>query len=204
VTGGQVPADSIRAVLERVFAQPRYDWGAAPHPFRWSLDLWRSLLAWLDHLQTAHPGVYYAFLGLMLGLLIAILTHFSLLVWRALKPKAPPASSTAALVSDVRNAVWHHLAARRLIAERRYAEALAHRFAAMMLELDRRGVVVFRPSKTPGEYRQEVRLDDEGRRTFGETVVALYRHVFGGVACTLEDVERFSVLVERVLERGAA
>src|SRR5947208_14696553 len=65
----------------------------------------------------------------------------------------------------------------------RYAEALAHRFVALVLDLERRRALAFHPSKTPAEYVGEARLDAAGRASLAGLVGRLYRHLFGGVPC---------------------
>src|SRR5207245_9327861 len=79
------------------------------------------------------------------------------------------------------NAAWHVARAEELARAGRYAEALAHRFLAAVLELDRIGALRFHASKTPAEYVGEARLDESGRASPGRTVGERYRHLFGAV-----------------------
>src|SRR6266566_541580 len=60
-----------------------------------------------------------------------------------------------------------HRAARRA---GRYVEALAHRFLAVVLELDRLKALRFHVSKTPAEYVGEARLTDAGRASLAGLV----------------------------------
>jgi len=52
----------------------------------------------------------------------------------------------------------------------RYAEALGHRFLALVLELDRRKALRFHASKTPAEYVWEARLTEMGRASLAGLV----------------------------------
>src|SRR5439155_4298789 len=72
----------------------------------------------------------------------------------------------------------------------RYAEALAHRFLAVVLELDRLKALRFHTSKTPAEYVGEARLTDAGRATLAGLVAQLYQ--IGRASCR-ERVERWVV-----------
>ena len=57
------------------------------------------------------------------------------------------------------------------------------------LELDRRRLARFHPSRTPHEYVMEPALSVEARREMHQLVQALYRYVFAGVPCDAADYE---------------
>jgi len=80
----------------------------------------------------------------------------------------------------------------------RYAEALAHRFVALVLDLERRRALAFHPSKTPAEYVGEARLDAAGRASLAELVARLYRHLFGGVPCDAGGYREFGAAADEV------
>jgi hypothetical protein len=54
-------------------------------------------------------------------------------------------------------------------------------FLALALELDRRSLLRFHPSKTPAELAAEARLGEDGRRRLGALVGSLYTHAFARV-----------------------
>jgi hypothetical protein len=189
----QTPAaDSVRAALDRVFSAPKYDWEAPSDPFSFVRELLYDLATWLEGLRESHPAVYVVLLGLLTGMLLAILFHFGYLVWRALRPRALQERDGSAAMPDRRDAAWYVSEAARLANMGRYAEALAHRFTALVLELDARRALKFHPSKTPAEYTVEARLDDEDRGALNELVAALYRHLFGGAPCSEQDLDSFN------------
>ena len=86
----------------------------------------------------------------------------------------------------------------------RYTEALAHRFVAVVLDLDARQAIKFHPSKTPAEYVGEARLDPSGRASLADLVGRLYRHVFGAVPCDERAYHEFAAEAELVFEHVAA
>lgn len=199
-----LPPDSVRATLEHIFGAPEYDWQPPPlDPFRALRELWFELFDWLHRLEQTHPGIYYVLLAALSALALAILFHFGYLVARALSPR--PEREGPVLRADAvpRDAPWHRQQAERLEAEGRFAEALAHRFTALLLELDRREAVSFHPSKTPAEYIEEAHLDGDRRGVLVELVGSLYRHLFGGEPCTADDLRRFERQAALITAYGA-
>jgi len=174
-----IPADSVRRVVREVFARPEYEWVETVRR-HWLRDLWWAVRDWLTRLSANHPtGARLLFWGALL-LLIAIFVHLGLTIWRIYRSTvaAPVASAPGAppVLLDARS----HLArAEALVRDGRYTEALAHRFIALVLELDRRQALTFHPSKTPAEYVREVRLGQAEQASFAWLVARLYRHVFG-------------------------
>lgn len=178
------PPDSLRAVLRDVFAAPEYDWEARRSALAWMRELYLRLLGWFAGLEQTHPLTYYLLLAAMIVVLLAILAHFGYVLWRAFRPVALEIAGRRAPGPGPRDAAWYLAEARRLSEAGRYADALGHRFVALVLELERRQALNFHASKTPAEYASEVRLDGEGRGRFRSLVLTLYRHLFGGVPCT--------------------
>lgn len=185
-------SDSLRVVLREVFRAPEYEWDVPRHPLQFLIDLWERSYSWLRALEADHPGAYYVLIGTLSAVLIAILVHFGYLMSRALRSKAAARESPAMVVpSELYGPDWYIVEARRLAGRGLYAAALSHRFRALVLQLDRRRVVRFHPSKTPAEYALEAELGEALRRELADLVMDLYRHLFGGVPCDEESVERF-------------
>jgi hypothetical protein len=198
-----LPPDSIRAVLDRVFASPEYAWEIPRSPFALLDRLVRRVLLWLEALRGEHPTAYVALLVALALVLLVILAHFGYLIWLALRPgervpgrlPAPP---------PLRDARWHLGEAARLAAQGRYADALAHRFLALVRELDGRRLVAFHPAKTPAEYVREARLDPASGAALAALVDTLYQCLFAGAPCGADELEAFSRAAEAVGARPGA
>lgn len=175
-----MPADSVRRAVREVFARPEYDWVQTARPLHWLRDLWMRFRAWLDDFTTQHPlGAKLLFWAALLAL-IALLVHIGLTVWRIYRVTVQqPGGTGAAPAADLLDSRGHLARAESLARAGRYTEALAHRFIALLLELDRADALTFHPSKTPAEYVREARLGATGRATLAGLVSRLYHHVFG-------------------------
>ena len=201
-----VAPDSLRAVLREVFRAAEYRWRApAPRGTGWLADLVGQMVVWLDRLREAHPERYYALLAVLTLVLLVIAAHLAWVVWRSLRaPVAAAPESGGPGPRPGRDAAWHLAEARRGSAAGRYAEALGHRFAALVLELDRRRALGFHPAKTPAEYAAEARLDAAGRAALAQLVQALYRHLFGGLPCGPAEWEAFDRRAAALTGSGGA
>ncbi|MGD2134869.1 MAG: DUF4129 domain-containing protein [Gemmatimonadales bacterium] len=198
-----ISADSLRAVLRQVFASSEYQWEVRRDPLQFLRDAFARVVTWLQQLEAAHPVAYWALVGMMVVLLVAIVVHVGYVLVQVLRP-AEGRRAGAATSVVVRDAAWHLREAQRLAANGRYAEALGHRFTALLLDLDRRNLVRFDASKTPAEYLDEAELDEPGRGAMRTLVSALYRHVFGGAPCTADDVDAFHRLAGTVARHRVA
>ncbi len=191
-------------MLRRVYAAPEYNWDLPNDPLRLFREWYRAALEWLEALEQAHPVAYFAVLGAMTGLLVAIAVHLAYLMWRALRPRARIAATPAGGRLRPQDAAWYLREARRMADQGRYAEALAHRFTALALELDRRKAVRFHPSKTPAEYVGEARVGPAARQALMDLVLALYDHLFGGISAGADDVRRFDQRASEIATHHAA
>lgn len=170
----------MRRAVREVFARPEYNWVQTGRPLHWLRDLWLRLNSWLDRLASQHPvGARLLFWGALIALL-ALLVHIGLTVWRiyriTVQQPGTAGPGAAPVMLDGRG---HMERAEALARAGRYTEALAHRFLALLLELDRADALTFHPSKTPAEYVREARLGPSGRATLAGLVSRLYHHVFG-------------------------
>ncbi|MFI5212965.1 MAG: DUF4129 domain-containing protein [Gemmatimonadales bacterium] len=178
-----IPPDSVRAVLRDVFTSPAYEWSTSRHPLEYVIAAWRALMDALDRLQSAHP---IGFLALMFALTLVgllLLTHIAFVLVRALRPTPRREESPAGPLPPTRDAPWHLAEARRLAGLGDYREAFAHRFLALVLQLELRRAVQVKPSKTPAEYASEARLVPAQRGVFRDLVTTLYAAVFGASSC---------------------
>lgn len=184
-----------------MFARSEYHWVERPHPLLGLLNLWHRLVNWLDGLEQAHPLAFWVLLGGLTAVLLALLAHVGYVVWRIARPTAQTGDAgagTGGAGAGLEDAQAHLARAEALARAGRYAEALAQRFLAAVLQLEEARAVAFHPSKTPAEYVSEVRLDDAGRATFTSLVAQLYRHLFGAVPCDEVEYREFGAAAERV------
>jgi hypothetical protein len=182
------PADSLRRVLDSVFAQPEYEW-ARPSPFAQLGKWWQALLDWLRGLETSQPALYWFLFYAMLAVLAAILLHAAIVLARTLRAAHRFSEQATVPVARARGAAWYRAEALRLAAAGQYPEAMQHDFLGLVLELDERQLLRYHPSKTPGEYSFELKAGDSGRRSFQALVRALYGFAFARIPCSRADFE---------------
>jgi uncharacterized protein DUF4129 len=199
------PPDSLRRAVAEVFARPEYRWTTGRRPGEWLLEQVGRFLDWLARMRQGHPVGYEVFEVVAIVALVGLVAHWTYIVWRITRPTtrtpAGRATGPGLLLEDARA---HRERADDLARAGRYVEALAHRFVAVVLDLDRREAVKFHPSKTPAEYVGEARLDSLGRATFADLVTRLYRHVFGAIPCDERAYRAFADEADLVFEHVAA
>lgn len=167
-----------------------YDWQSTRDPWAALRRALTRLMVALADLHTRHPAIFWAVLVVCVVVLVAIVVHMSYVVMRALTPARRPAE-TIATPRPVRDAAWHLAESERLRREGRYADALAHRFAALLRVLQHAGALEVQPSKTPAEYVREAALDDARRDELGSLVRSLYTVLFGGAVCDSTALDEF-------------
>ncbi len=186
-----IPRDSVARVVEEVLAAPAYDWNQGRSLTGWLRSLFRALMQWLERFAQDHPVGYVVFLLALTAVLIALLVHMGWMLHRALNPTQRTARDAPRPGPVIRHAAWHLAEARRAAAEGRFADALAHRFHALVLDLDRHHAVTAHPAKTPAEYAREARLPPERRVALDGLVAMLYAHLYGGLPAGLPEWETF-------------
>jgi hypothetical protein len=190
IQSAAIPADSLRQVLDTVFAQPRYQW-ARPSPWAFLARWWRALIEWLRGLEATQPWLYWALFYMMLAILAAIVLHAVIVLSRTLRAAHRLSESVPVAAARVRGAAWYRAEALRLAQAGQYPEAMQHDFLGLVLELDARQALRYHPSKTPGEYSSEVKLSERGRVAFRALVAALYRFAFARAPCSADDFARW-------------
>jgi hypothetical protein len=191
--------------LEDVFARPEYTWRIQRGPLDWLRDLWYRLLDWIGGVQTAHPAGFKVLLVVLIVALLGLLVHIAYVVWRITHPTAgTPRTVAAAPGLRLEDAHAHRHRAHELARAGRFAEAVAHEFVALLLDLERRKAVSFHPSKTPAEYVGEARLDAPGRESLADLVGRLYRHLFGALPCDERAYREFAAAAALVSRHVAA
>lgn len=175
--------DSLRAVLDSVFAAPQYRWVLHPDPLA-SLRLrWAELKQWLQGLQDMHPVGYRLVLIAAVAILAAILIRIGWDFLRAMGSEKNGADKAPGPASQWHDEAWYRREADRLASQGRFADAIQADFIALLLALDARRVLKFDASKTPGEYASETRLAPDASRAFRELVRNLYGYAFARWPC---------------------
>jgi hypothetical protein len=187
----QVPADTLRAALDSVFAAPKYQWVARPHPWRWILEQLRRLTEWFVWLQVASPWTYWAVVIVTLVTLVAILVHAGWLMSRTMRHATPPDAHSGIVRAERRDGAWYRAQALRLAGAGRFPEAMRAWFEGMILDLAAGGLVQWHPSKTPREYVREAKLPAVERERLRALVDGVYDASFAGTLIGPPEWERW-------------
>jgi hypothetical protein len=175
--------DSLRTVLDSVFAARQYRWVRRPDAFA-SLRLrWAELKVWLQGLHDAHPVGYRLILVAAVAILIAILIHAGWAFLRAIASESRRADQVPGPDRRWQDEAWYRRESDRLASQGRFADAIQADFIALLLALDTRRLLKFDASKTPGEYARETRFSPDGSRAFRELVRNLYGYGFARWPC---------------------
>ncbi len=176
-------ADSLRAVLDSVFAAPEYRWVERPEAYALLRRWMRVLQQWLFDLRESHPTAFRLLLAGMILLVIASFVHAGWIFLQTVRAAGEGAPGGTAAPVLRRDQGWYRREADRLAVLGQYAEAMQYDFLALVLALDASSLVRFHPSKTPGEYTREVKLAPAARDEFRALVHTLYTCVFARRAC---------------------
>lgn len=187
-------------MVGQVFARPEYQWTERRRLVSWLARQWHNVIEWLNHLADRYPVGFNIGLALVVVALVVLLVHVGWVMWRIVRPAARTGTDkTAARAGIIMDAAAHLARADALARAGRYAEALGHRFLAVVLELDRMKALRFHASKTPAEYVGEARLTDAGRASLAGLVAQLYRHLFGAVPCDAREYETFGAAAQELV-----
>ena len=177
-------ADTLRAVLDTVFAGSDFRWEGREDPFGVIRRAWLEAQRFLLELRDRNPVAFRVLLWALVAALVLIVLHAAWIAVRTVRDAGRREGTTsAARLPSVRDARWYGAEAARLATEGRYAEAVQADFLRFVLELDARRVARFHPSKTPGEYVREATLPEERRRELRDLVRTLYAYAFARVPC---------------------
>jgi hypothetical protein len=198
----QAPAsDSLRAVLDTVFAGKDYVWRERPDPVSVVARWMEALQRWLFELKESHPQAFRWFMIAMLVLVLAIFAHAVWVFVRTVRSGGQAGDGLPLSAGQQRDREWYRREADRLAAQGRYAEAVQADFLALVLALDGLRLLKFHPSKTPAEYGMEARLGGEEREEFRELVRRLYGYAFARRSCGPAEFEEWRA--RAALERYA-
>jgi hypothetical protein len=174
--------DSLRTILDSVFARAEYQWVQRPEPLATLRHAWAAFKHWLGGLDDAHPLGFRVVIYLLLALVLALVLHAA---WTFFTTVGSAETSVADTPPGFvpRGQGWYRAEADRLAATGRFVEAIQLDFLALVLALDARSVLRFHPSKTPGEYARESRLAPAAREEFRDLVRRLYQYAFARSPC---------------------
>jgi len=179
-------AEEERREAREVLAERRFHGAELPRPFagplEWLGEKLDPVIDWINDRGTVLPGgpaVLWTFLAALVMLLAAALASVSirrrtLAIERARAAKLPPADDPRALERE----------AERAEREGDWERAVRLRFRAGLLRLDRRRVIVYRPSLTTGEVARAT--GSPAFREVGERFDAI---AYGGRPAEREDAE---------------
>lgn len=175
-----VAADSLRAVLDTVFAAPKYTWVSRMHPAAWLWEQFLRLMEWFESLRLNAPAVYWSITAAAVIVLVVILVHAGWLMARTIRYSSAPDARLDPLAATRRDGGWYRKEATRLARSGRFPEAMRAWFEGIILDLSVAGVVRWHPSKTPREYVREAKLPPEVRDRLAGLVDGLYAASFAG------------------------
>jgi hypothetical protein len=192
-----IPADSLRAVLDSVFASSSYQWVEPPRPFAFLGRWWDALQDWLAAFRETNPRLFEAFFWVLIAGLVLIFAHALYVMVRTVRAAGTAEDRTvSAPARERRDSAWYRRAAATLAEAGRYAEAMPLDFLALVLDLDSRQVVRFQLSKTPGEYAREARLPETQQAELRGVVTDLYACAFARRPCGPDDYAAWRALTE--------
>jgi hypothetical protein len=186
--GGPPGTDSLRAVLDSVFAAPAYQWVERPDVLAF-LGRWiAAIKQWFFDLRQAHPTWFRVLLIAMLLVVVGTILHAAWVFFRTVQASRHSGIGPLPTAGrERRDQHWYRQRADRLAADGRYAEAIQHDFLALVLALDARALLRFHPSKTPAEYGREVRLGPGALEEFRALIRAVYAFAFARRPCGPEE-----------------
>ena len=174
--------DSLRAILDSVFATPAYRWETREDPFGMLRRLWGATGDAMDRLRAQNPDAVRLLTWLLVAILVLIVTHAAWVAWRTIRGGSRGELATVASPAIVpRDAAWYANEAARLSGAGQFAAAMQADFLRLVLELDARRVLHFHPSRTPSEYARDPALTEDGRTALRILVREMYAHAFARV-----------------------
>ena len=189
-----MPPDSLRAVLDSVFAAPEYRWVERPESYALLRRWMRVAQQWLLDVRETHPALFRLLLAAMVLLVVGIFLHAAWIFLQTVRAAGRAGPETAAVPAVRRDRAWYRGEADRLAGLGRYAEAMQYDFLGLILALDAASLVRFHPSKTPGEYTREPRLSPQARAQLRALVGDLYGYVFARRSCGAREFEAWRAL----------
>ncbi len=176
---GAPTARAVRAARDAVMARPEFRYGPPPSK-SFVEDLWDAWQEWIAAFRTGHPVAFvvvYAAMAVVLVALVAQIVLTQRMLRRAEFQSDVLDDADAAMrrgdASPFRARAVEHAAAGR------YVEAVRDLYAALLVTLDRRGVVRYASSKALLDYRIEASRDAVAARTLDLFAATYHPGSFG-------------------------
>ncbi|MBD5607146.1 MAG: DUF4129 domain-containing protein, partial [Candidatus Eremiobacteraeota bacterium] len=159
-------------VVRTILAEPGYHLGApstaVAHQtilelaWTWLVDhvlrpLWHPIVKVLEASQGVGTAIGFLLIALALAAFAFIAFRLVVAFARPARSQASVAPSPGSSLVTARSSIAWREFARQAAARGDYGNAIACLFAAALVALDERAVVVFDAARTPGEYRRSVR-----------------------------------------------
>lgn len=149
--------------------------------------------------------IFWIVVGVLALAALLIAAHFAGAIarlWRGReRTRGAERRSAGAAPLPLGAADWEDRA-RRAAADGRWRDAARALYQALLLHLAERGAVRYDPSKTPGDYRREVRGDAEASRALNSFLRLWEPIVFGGRAIDGSAYERLRATTAEASARG--
>lgn len=180
-------ADSLRHILDSVFAGRAYAWPAVPTaPVPGWLHWLRAVVEWVagrwPHFSAGRGAGLSLLTWGLVGVGVLLLVHGLFRAAAAVRMAHDVALGPDAAPALRHDDAWFRRRADDLAAEGRYAEAMVAAFHGVMWRLDQRGVVAHRVGRTPRELVRDARVAPAEGRALSLLVGELYAAAFGGLA----------------------
>ena len=175
--------DSLRGVLDSVFAAPAYRWVEQKDAFAILRRWYAELQEWFRALRESNPLSYRLILYGMIFVVVLIVLHALWVLYRTVGTTSRVGATSSTPDTAPRTVAWFRHESERLAGEGKYAEAIQADFLALVLALDAWKLVRFHPSKTPAEYANESELPPEARAEVRDLVHRVYGYAFARWPC---------------------
>lgn len=175
--------DSLRGVLDSVYAAPAYRWVEQKDAFAILRRWYAELQEWFRALRESNPLSYRLILYAMIIVVALVVLHALWVLYHTVGKATRDGEVTPKADTAPRTVTWFQHESKRLAAEGKYAEAIQADFLALVLALDARKLLRFHPSKTPAEYANESELPPEARAEFRALVQRVYGYAFARWPC---------------------
>ncbi len=174
--------ERLRSIADSILSADVYRWQDVSDPWAPVKRVWGLAVSSIERLREQNPAAYRILFWSLVVVLLVIVAHT---IWVAMQTMYGGAARTLDGVTParttVRDAMWYRREADRLAAAGKYAEAIQLDFVRLMLDFDARKLTAFHPSKTPGEYVREARIQPAQRGALRGLVNVMYAHVYAGV-----------------------